>query len=402
MLDLKFLKGILDKLTVKKPNFLVIEVIDHYLQITELRADLIDKNITVYKNWIKEIDKIESDYLLHVIKKVIKKIPKRSELEIILNLDSNLATTIYSSVSLVRPKPKEIIDEADLDNLISQAIWRFFDKQRPKTAKKMGIEEIDVVLSDVRIRGIKVDGHRVVNPLGFKARSVEIYLSETYAVRDFIKGVKEMMLDNKIIFISEAGATLSHMLFKNSKEKEPLILADLFSDQTVVFQASAGHLNYLDSFKWGGNSFVNSIKENFKIDHAVAHSMIDVYNKNGGSPHFTKKIENILMDECRVLANGIESLTSSEGTIYINPYFNPPSCFISDRFRSKFGKNYSVQLLSTDLVMKNFNFKLQFNKSANKLKNTATLLSVLSELSMMPKNEKISYLANRRVRWLLS
>ncbi len=402
MLDLKFLKGILDRLTVRKPNFLVIEIVNHYLQITELKADLVSRNITVYKNWIKEIDKLESDYLLREIKKILKKIPKRSDFEVILNLDFNLATTIYSSVSLVRPKPKEIIDEADLDNLVSQAIWRFFDKQRPKTAKKMSIEEIDVLLSDVRIRGIKVDGHKVVNPLGFKAKSVEIYLSETYAVRDFVKGIREILPTNKIIFISEAGTTLLHALLKNTSEKEPIFLANLFPDRTAVFQASAGHLNYLDNFKWGGNSLVDNIKENFKIDHAVAHSVIDTYNKNGGSPHFTKRMENLLMEECQVLANGIESVTSESGNLYINPYFNPPTCLISDRFKSKFSKNYNVQLLSTDLVMKNFGFTLQFKKSANKLKNPATLLSVLLELSMMPKNEKISYLANRRVRWLLS
>jgi hypothetical protein len=287
--------------------------------------------------------------------------------------------------------------------LISQAIWRFFDKQRPKAAKKMGVEEIDVLLSDVRIRGIKVDGHRVVNPLGFKAKSIEIYLSETYAVRNFIKGIREIIPTNKIIFISEAGTILSHALLNNNKEeKRPIFLVNLFPNQTAIFQASIGHLSHLDNFKWGGNSFADNLRENFKVDHAVAHSVIDIYNKSGGSPHFTKRMENILMEECQVLANGIESITPEAGKIYINSYFNLPVCLISDRFKSKFSKNYSVQLLSTESVMKNFGFTLQFNKSAKKIINSATLLSVLFELAVMPKNEKISYLANRRVRWLLS
>ena len=59
-------------------------------------------------------------------------------------------------------------------------------------------------------------------------------------------------------------------------------------------------------------------------------------------------------------------------------------------------------LLSTDMVMKKMGFTIQFSKSVKKVKNLATLSSVLLEMFLMPKNEKINYLANRRVRWLLS
>jgi len=402
VLDLKFLKRIINSLTVKDPNFLVIEVINHYLQITLIKADFSCKNILICKNWIKELKSLEVQYLLKEIRKVLKRIPKNPDLNIILNLDSNLALTIYSSVSLIRPKSKELIDEADLDNLISQAIWRFFDKQRPKAAKKMGVEEIDVLLADVRIRGVKVDGHKVVNPLGFKAKSVEIYLSETLAVRDFIRGVRELTSSNKIIFVSEAGTTLSHALLNSVNENKSLFLVNLFPNQTAVFHASVGHLYHIDNFDWGGNSLLQNLNNNFKLDDVVSRTLIEIYNKNGGSPYLIKKLENIFMEECQILANGIESLAPETGNVYINPYFNFPSCLVSERFESKFNKNFKIRLLSTDEVMKKMGFTIQFSKSVKEIKNLSTLSSVLLEVFYMPKNEKINYLANRRVRWLLS
>ena len=403
MLDLNFLKEIVGRFTDKNPNFLVVEVINHYLQITLLRADFSNKQIYIFKNWIKEVNSLDPAYLLKEIEKILKKIPKYSEYNIILNLDSSLALTVYSSVSLVRPKPKELIDEADLDNLISQAIWRFFDKQRPKAAKKMSIEEIDVLLSDVRIRGIKVDGHKIVNPLGFKAKSIEIYLSETFGVRDFVKGIREIMPSNKIVFVSEAGTTLAHALLNSVAEtNKPIFLVNLFPNQTAVFQATSGHLHHVDSFNWGENSLLQNLYNNFRLDDGVARNIIDLYNKNGASPYLTRKLENVFIEECQILANGIESLASESGKVIINPYFSFPTCLISDRFESRFNKNFKVHLLSTDLIMKNFGFTVQFNKSAKKVKNLATLMSVLLELHVVPKNKKISYLANRRVRWLLS
>ncbi|MBU4348014.1 hypothetical protein KJ671_00715 [Patescibacteria group bacterium] len=402
MFNYTFLKQVVSKFTGKKPDFLVIEIINHYIQVTLLKADFSNKNILICKNITKDIKKLDVPYLLKEVKNILRKIPKKSDFNVILNLDSSLASTVYSSVSLIRSKPKELIDEADLDNLISQVIWKFFDKHRSKVSKKMGIEEIDVLLGDVRIRGIKVDGHKVVNPLGFKAKSVEIYLSETFTIRDFIKGIREIMPLNKIVFVSEAGTILSHTLFDSIEENNPLFLVNLFPNQTSIFKASVGHLHHIDNFNWGGNALVEKLRNNFKLDNAVAKTVIETYNRNDGSPRFIKKLENIFIEESRSLINGIESLASEEGAVFINPYFNFPSCLISDRFQSKFNKKFKLQLLSTDSIMKSFGFTVQFNKSVKKIRNLATLSSVLLELSLMPKNKKISYLANRRVRWLLS
>jgi hypothetical protein len=181
-----------------------------------------------------------------------------------------------------------------------------------------------------------------------------------------------------------------------------LFLVNLFPNQTAVFHASVGHLYHIDNFDWGGNSLLQNLNNNFKLDDVVSRTLIEIYNKNGGSPYLIKKLENIFMEECQILANGIESLAPETGNVYINPYFNFPSCLVSERFESKFNKNFKIRLLSTDEVMKKMGFTIQFSKSVKEIKNLSTLSSVLLEVFYMPKNEKINYLANRRVRWLLS
>lgn len=402
VLNINFVKKVVSNLIGTNPDFLVIEIINNYLQITLLKIDSASKKIIICQNWIRNLDNLNVPYVLEEMRKLLKLIPKKRNFSVILNLDSNLALTIYSSVSVLRQKPKELIDEIDLDNLISQAIWRFFDKQRQGVSKKLGTEEINVLLADVRIRGIKVDGHKVVNPLGFKAKSVEIYLSETLAIRDLIKGIKEMMPANKIVFVSEAGTVLSHALLNCIGDNKSLFLANIFPDKTFLFHASPGHLFCLDGFGWGGNSLLIGLYENLRIDEFNSRKIIDIYNKNTASPHLLRKLENIFMEECQYLANGIESLAPEAGKIFINPYFDLPSCLISERFESKFNKNFKIELLSTDLIMKKANFTIQFNKAVKDVKNLSTLISVLMEIFSIPTNEKINHLANRRVRWLLT
>ena len=101
----------------------------------------------------------------------------------ILALDSDFAHTVNSSIGIIRDNPKETITESDLDNILFQALWRFFDRYRATAAGRLGVGDVDVVLSDIRVGEIKLDGHKVINPVGFKAKSAEIYLSETFISR---------------------------------------------------------------------------------------------------------------------------------------------------------------------------------------------------------------------------
>lgn len=401
MSNLTFWEKIIFGLSPKKPNFWVIDITNKYLQATLLKADFAEKNILLYENHVKELEEASPSYLLKELENLFKKISQKS-ISVILNVDSDLASTVYSSVLLIRQKSNKLIDEADFDNLISRAVWKFFDRQRPFAAKRMAIEEIDALLSDVRIHGIKIDGHKVVSPLGFGAKSVEICLSGTFAARNLIKGVHKIMPLNKIAFISEAGATISRALFNAIGGTEPVILADLYSDRTAVFFASSNYSRHIDDFSWGKNSLINVLRENFKLDSAVAEIIMEIYAKNSGSPRLIRKLENLLVEECQIFANGIESLAPEQGNLFINSRIDLPPRLISDCLELKFNKNFKIRALSAESIVKNFGFRVQFNKSVKKIKNLATLVSALLELFSTPKNEKIDYLANRRTRWLLS
>src|SRR3989344_1783565 len=66
--------------------------------------------------------------------------------KVVVSLDSELCDATHSSVALVRQNAHAPIDDADLDNLVSQAIWKFFDRERKGAAAKLNATDIDVVL----------------------------------------------------------------------------------------------------------------------------------------------------------------------------------------------------------------------------------------------------------------
>jgi hypothetical protein len=81
---------------------------------------------------IKHVQHTESVFLHSQHKETVV----ASKRKIIISLDSDLCSSIYSSIVLVRDNAKDPIDEVDLDNLVSQAVWKFFDRHRVSSPLK--------------------------------------------------------------------------------------------------------------------------------------------------------------------------------------------------------------------------------------------------------------------------
>ena len=384
----KYLKTLLSLFRNKDDRFLVLEMLESGNRGVSIRADFADKTISV--------SKIVSNPSL---KKIIKKFGRLAKYKIILGLDSHLATTIYSSVVLVRDRYKELIDEPELDNLISQAIWKFFDRQRNKVAAKMNVTDLDIVLTDVRIRGVKLDGHKVVNPIGFKAKTVEIQFSQTFLLRDFVNSVKEYLPLNLISLVSENGTAWASVIAK-ANLTDNFLLANLYGGKTLMFFADGIQNSYCERFNWGEENVHRSLAADLAITPAVAKLIVGKCAAEQTSLTFRKRLESLFIKELEVLAGGINTALKKADTklVYLNTFFDLPAIF-SSAFKSQFERSVVLQPTSIDLISQNFGFDIKFKNSADS-KNSSGLLVSLMEWYLAPQDDRMSQLAKRRVRWL--
>ena len=401
MLGLNYIKELFSNLLFRGDNYLVIEILNHYIQATVIKANLKDKKIRIIRNLIAPVGELSPPVVLFELKQLLKKIGKIEKYGIILSLDSCFSSTTYASASLVRQHPKDAVDEADLDNLISQAIWRFFDKNRYKVAQKLNIDEVDVLLSNVQIRGIKIDGHKIVNPMGFKAKTVEVFFSQTLVGREFMGGLRDLIPKEKIALITEAGTAMSHIMSR-ALGKEDFFVANLFPNHTAFFSSSSGRLAHHDNFDWGEKNINGSLVGHFCVDTDVAGLIMQKYAANCASQNFTRRFENVLGKELQIFANGLESLIDDDSAdIYLNPFFTAPPILFSDRFQNRLSKSFKLSALSTNIITEKLGFEIQCNESVE-VKNLFSLLSAFLEINFLPQNDKMSHLANRRVRWLVA
>lgn len=372
----------------KSDRFLVLEIFQDFNRAAYIKADFANKEI-----------KIVTLRSHPNLKKLLKKFGRLTKYKIIVGLDSHLASTIYSSVTLVREHYKELIDEPELDNLISQAIWKFFDRSRNRVAGKLGVTDLDILLTDVRVRGIKLDGHKVVNPVGFKAKTVEIQFSQTFLSRAVIEELKDIMPLNQVVLMSENGTACSSVISK-AKLNDNFLLVSMFNNKTTLFSTDGGFHSYFDQLNWGEENLKRSLADDLAVDREVAGAIIGLYIRNRTSQALRRRLEHLLMREVQNLARGLDSILKRVDTrsVYLNPYFELPHIFGSS-FKNQLSRTVTLEQPAVDLISQNFGFDIKFKNDAA-AKSIFCLLTLLFEWYLSPRDDRINQLAKRRVRWL--
>ena len=384
----------------KSERFLVVEILDYFLRVSSLKVDFDNKKIHLVKTL--SVKNSFDDYYgtFEKLSKLLKQFGNPSSYSLILNLDSSIATTIHSAVSLIRNHPKEPIDEADLDNLISQAIWKMFERFRAKVALKMAASDLDILLTDIQIKHVKLDGHKVINPIGFQAKTVEIGLAQTFVTRELINHLKPLLPKAKIVLINEAGTVWANVVSQNG-EASNFLFVNLFPHETTVFLGFGSSLLYLKTLDWGEKDLIKSIAENLAVSQNVANEILDRFVLNDVSEVFGKRISKILNNEFQALTKSLEPQLKKHDVriVYCLPFFTLPEMFFLSGFKSRFHRTVKITEVTTDFLRKKFNFGVKFKRPFNE-KSLFPILAGLFQFYFLPADDKIRKMAKRRIRWL--
>jgi cell division ATPase FtsA len=247
---------------------------------------------------------------------------KIEESKYALSVHPPYGTSIYSSKIIEREDYRKEITESEIENAISQAIWKLFDEERMLFSKRLDVSEMDVVMADVRILYIKLDGGEVVNPVGFTAKAIEIGLAETLITRDLSENIKSSIPKNgKVVFTLEPTASCAWLIQKDSKKKE-FAIARISDEKTFIYQSSNGEkISYISDFDWGVNHLVKSVSSKFGISENVARDVIRKYVREDMSADMIKGLKETISapfsEFCRGVTVAVRNVKIKKPTLYI-------------------------------------------------------------------------------------
>ncbi|MBI2506664.1 MAG: hypothetical protein HYW00_00805 [Candidatus Colwellbacteria bacterium] len=295
----------------------------------------------------------------------------------ILDLDSKSAVTIFSLVTIPHDNPRQELGLTDLENYISQAIWKTFDQCRNESAGRLQVDEADLLLADARVMEIRIDGHPVINPHGFTGSNLDVTLSITMVRRD--KFVEEAEI------ILEGGSVRAHLLAKGENLGEAIYF-ELGEDVSTAFHISPQKTAYLSEFDWGKKEIINSLKEaTGLVADETAQSLYLRYIEGGVGERAAKKINKIFYDTFNVFVNG--------AVMTIKNFVKPRSAKIPPIYLKSF---FPMPL---GVHRKRFPFNDKKIRFLN-VNNDLALHDFVSD-NIHSAYEELNQLAKRRIKWLM-
>ena len=210
----------------------------------------------------------------------------------VIGLDSNKAVTVFYSVDLPHQSHGEI-NEADLENYLSKAVWKSFDALRGLAAGRLDVGEADLVLAGVRVVGIKVDGHEVINAYGFAGKNVQISLCITMVKRGLIEEPK--VKEKEGVEMLEAGSVAAYLLSRKLNIPN-LLYAEPGEEITSFFYVSPEGAAYIREFTWGRQDIIKVFGDSFAVPEEAAWSVYQKFLAGGLSLPVAGKLEKLFAE----------------------------------------------------------------------------------------------------------
>lgn len=380
----------------RKDNFLIVTFLENKIESVILRVDFINKDLIVEKVFTQELPGIFSSKditpdFLNYLRKIFSNVFYPKAYKVIFVFGSKLAMTNFGSVNVLRDNHHEIITEANLENLISQATFNFFGPSRKCASNRLNTSELETIICDVRIYDVLLDKHPSIDFLKEKGKTLEFYLSETFCHRDFLKKIISLLPTRaRLVFVTEGGSILTHLVSRLIDK--PFLFARVGINETnLFFKTKTGEIGYLDSFKWGKENLYMALAKELNISTDVAKSILMRYLEDKTSISFAKKFNILIKNELALLSKGLELMKSKAKIRFLALELEP--ALIKD-LKLKNISSKSLVPIDFKTILDYFNFQIN---SKMELYGLAALL----EAYFTPQEDLINKLARRRMRWLI-
>ncbi|MDP3953672.1 MAG: hypothetical protein Q8P99_02540 [bacterium] len=239
----------------------------------------------------------------------------------IIDLGPDKAVTIFSTVRIVRDHPTKALTPVDLENHISQAVWKFYNECREEAAKRLDKSEVDLVLCDARVVGVKIDGHQVINPSGFTGRELEIRLCISMSAER----------TNEQDLVVEGGSVRAHILSSESG-LDRAYYTEIGERQSHIFCVDAHKIAYLNGFAWGREHIDRAIRERLDLDTDAAYLIYEQFASGAVSEKMNRFVGKAFWDTFSEFMNALSMNIRNDGglklkevpPVYINAQFKLP------------------------------------------------------------------------------
>jgi len=228
--------------------------------------------------------------------------------QVIMGIAGELVKGNTTTIKYTRPNPKSKITLEELKDIISKVQNRAFDRARQILSWETGFSEMDVKLVNAAIVDVKIDGHKVTNPLGFQGREVQVGVFNAFAPIVHLGAIQTIAeeLDLDLLSIVADPYALAKSVGPKESSEFSAIFIDIGGGTTDVAIVRQGGVEGTKMFALGGRSFTKRIAQIMGVSFEEAEEMKIKYSQKKLPPDDQEYIRKGLETDCQVWFSGIE------------------------------------------------------------------------------------------------
>ncbi len=388
--------------------YLALEISDRYLRGTFFSASGENINLSGVVEDILTESAVPADSpaSLPSPKKIysfINSLPIPRSAKVILLGGPSVAVTIPAWIKVTRSDWRREVDEGELENLISQAVWKFLNFYKPRALQTLNIGDTEILLARIRILGVRVNNHRVLNPIGFRAKTIEILVEETFINRDLYSAVSESLPPSvSLISTSAVGVSEALLLLRVSGFDRRFSALRLLPESVLVLKGD-GHSRYhgnltepiIDcrlSLPWSRSRLLAEIGGALSVSRAVSDKLFSINIAGAASPRVLRFLKQVLDNGWRSLLNQLPRDLASDSTFLLSDYDLPDSFLRLERKKP---------LLVGDCQRLASDFGYILSVSADFAGPSLSAVASFIEHCLSGSDSDLNRLAERRAKWLI-
>lgn len=256
----------------------------------------------------------------------LKKLNPPKNSKIIFLHNSSSAATYAGFVKFEKNNMSAAISEHDLGELFSKAGTQFFNRFNEEAKKRLGLDEVGIVLASSRVFDLKLDNQNFVSPIGIKAKLAEINMEQTFLSREVLDEISVSLPQTKNIFHIEAGV-VARDIFDSLKDGERVMCASVLDNATTFFAYDKnpkyfGAVSFPGSqargeIAWGSDFVAAALSEAMGINNEIALKVIDYFKEGKMSRRFSAMFLRIVKAASQNFFDGLLKYLKDEKHTFI-------------------------------------------------------------------------------------
>lgn len=226
--------------------------------------------------------------------------------QLVMGIAGEFVKGATSTMTHKREDADSKINVSEFRNIVHKLQWRAFAEVRKQLSEETGYPEIDVKLINSSIVGMRIDGYKVTNPLGFQGKEIEMSIFNSFAPLvhyEVLQNIADDLELELLSIISEPFA-LSRCLDIEDGDLSSVFI-DIGGGVTDIAVVKGGSIMGTKMFGIGGRTFTKRLSVELNISFEEAEKLKHAYTSDKLEQKSKKIISNIINEDMEIWLEGV-------------------------------------------------------------------------------------------------